>query len=422
MSQFNLKFFVFLVGLSTCADASVLKCEHLFIQNYEIEILAQQIAELSFELEQKPELYANPAAALRASEKITSDLSALRNFGDSFLKIYFAELKKLRTLRNDEEQSLRKEKAERLLEQKEENDPAYIGRRMLFHPILPGKFLKGSKDQQIETEITEPFSIMTTPVTQKMWATIQIARGEPDLNNLNPSRFKTGPGSEIISINGINVQMKPTHPVESASIELIQVFIRGLNRLSKSEDPIVQKKLLELIPSHQKGDIYDLPTADQWDLVYKNRGNNNKEFFDRDDNTELQNYAWLKENSNFETHAVGTKLPRIIADKPIYSLEGNVTEWTKDFRGPDKIFTGPDQPGDTTPGYRVQRGGSWITETNNSDNFYTTGQFGNAYEGFRLVSTRTLPNSPPVSSTSKKKSLLGIFRSVFETTLGPRNQ
>lgn len=265
---------------------------------------------------------------------------------------------------------------------------------MVFHEIKPGKFLMG--DAQVETEITKPFEMMATQVTQKQWATLQIAMGEKDVNKINPSHFKDGTDSTTVSIEGIDVQMKPDHPVEKVSYDDVKTYIDGLNRLSNQGDLKTQELLRELIPGHKKGDIYDLPTEAQWEFVMRDRGNANKKHFDRDDEADLPKYAWFAVNSGNETHAVATLQPRMIdasgdgIRRSFYDLEGNVWEWNKDFY--DGALKGGQDPQVPPNGsYRVIRGGGWYSYAQylrSGDRSSRSSGDRRDNLGFRLVRTR----------------------------------
>jgi formylglycine-generating enzyme required for sulfatase activity len=259
-------------------------------------------------------------------------------------------------------------------------------------------------DEQVPTEITKPFAMMDTQVTQMMWARIMIALGETDLDKINLSEFKTGPDSTTENIEGIEVEMKESHPVEQVSWDdIVNKYIKGLNQLSSHEDAKTQALLERLFPGHQKGDIYDLPTEAQWEFVMRDRGQANKKHFDRDDEAEVPNHAWYIGNSKSEefpngsTHAVATRQPRMIdvngdgIRRPFYDLEGNVWEWVKDSWDGVSELPGGKDPLSTSGTNRVIRGGSWGSGARGllSGN---RGSFSSGIRssgvGFRLVRTR----------------------------------
>jgi formylglycine-generating enzyme required for sulfatase activity len=267
-----------------------------------------------------------------------------------------------------------------------------VKRKMIFHDIKPGKFMMGGAfgSSYVATEITRPFAMMQTPVTQMMWSILKVAMGEKDPNKINPSHFKTGADSITVNIKGIDVQMQPDHPVEKVSYEDGQEFLVGLNKLSNSDDPKDQALLKKLIPGHKKGDVYDFPTDAQWDFTMRDRGNANKNYFDRDDDADLLMYGWFSGNSGNETHAVATRQPRMIDRKPFFDMEGNVWEWVKDFWDGSTLPGGKD-PLVTKGSFRVIRGGCYSCIGLHSGSGFRSSLLPDEREkdvGFRLVRIR----------------------------------
>jgi formylglycine-generating enzyme required for sulfatase activity len=147
--------------------------------------------------------------------------------------------------------------------------------------------------------------------------------------------------------------MKPDHPVERVSYNDAVEFVSALNELSMKDDNKIQELLKDIIPDHRLGDKYDLPTEAQWEFVKRNRGNAKGLYFDRDDSSEMSLYAWWKENSGNQTHAVASLQPRMIDGMPFYDMEGNVWEKTKDTIRLGEPLLGGVDPLDTS--------GYWIT-------------------------------------------------------------
>ena len=263
-----------------------------------------------------------------------------------------------------------------------------LSHKMIFNEIRPGKFQMGNA--KVETTITEPFEMMATEVTQLQWSSIKIALGEKNPRKINPSNFKTGKDSQKITIDGIDVQMKPNHPVEMVSHDDVTAYIAGLNKLSGTGDQKVQLMLEKLIPGHKKGDIYDLPTEAQWEFTMRDRGDADKKYFDQDTEAQSAEYGWHYENSGNETHAVAQLKPRIIDGKPFYDLEGNVWEWNKDWYNVT-LGGGVNPQGPNMGSYRVVRGGGWGSAAQNlASSNRGSGGPGNSSDvvGFRLVRTR----------------------------------
>lgn len=281
-----------------------------------------------------------------------------------------------------------------------------------FHSIKPGYFKMGIglKDTEpVDTWITKPFEMMSTLFTQAMWVRLQIAMKNSDLKNINPSVFKDGDDSVVLSFDGQSVRLKPDHPLENVSWDDFKVFLNKLNDLSKSDDSKIQDLLISLFPGHQKDDIYDLPSEAQWEFVYNNRGAITEPRFLTDSSEEILKYAWMRENSDMQTHEVAQLLPRLIdrGDGELvafYDLEGNVSEWIRDwqdwFGGAwYKLRGGVDPEGPTEGKFyvRVIKGSNWHEGVGMLQGRFSYNPLVN-YDtiGFRLVRTRASNNSENV--------------------------
>ena len=134
------------------------------------------------------------------------------------------------------------------------------------------------------------------PVTQQQWEAVMGS---------NPSNFKGG-----------------NLPVEMVSWDDAQIFIQKLNQLSGKKH-------------------YRLSTEEEWE--YACRAGSTSEYYFGDDESQLGEYAWYKDNSGATTHPVGQKKPN---GWGLYDMAGNVFEWT-------------DSWSDSSRSYRVYRGGGW---------------------------------------------------------------
>ncbi len=108
------------------------------------------------------------------------------------------------------------------------------------------------------------------------------------------------------------------------------------------------RRLSELTGKH-----YTLPTEAQWE--YAARGGQSGGTKYSGSNT-IRDVAWYYDNSNEQTHPVGTKSPNALG---LYDMSGNVWEWCLDWFGdyPSQAQTNPQGP--TSGVSRVLRGGSW---------------------------------------------------------------
>ena len=73
------------------------------------------------------------------------------------------------------------------------------------------------------------------------------------------------------------------------------------------------------------GVFYRLPTEAEWE--YACRAGSTTAFYFGDDSTQLEKYAWYKNNSNNKFQKIKQKLPNAWG---LYDMLGNVSEWTLD--------------------------------------------------------------------------------------------
>lgn len=219
---------------------------------------------------------------------------------------------------------------------------------MHFILVPKGSFLMGSELDSSEKPVrevtfTKQFYIGKYEITQQQWTNITGTK--------NPSYF------QLPNIG----QMETNRPVENVTWSMAQEFIAKLN---------------EKDPTHK----YRLPTEAEWEYACRAGTNEENEF-------DLADYGWYKENSGFETHIVGSKLPNAWG---IYDMHGNVIEWVQDKWHWN--YDGAPIDGsaweDGNSSARVGRGGS-----NSCESIWCRSAFRNGYEpnvtdgsyGFRLV-------------------------------------
>lgn len=241
-----------------------------------------------------------------------------------------------------------------------------------FQRIEPGNFLMGSpedewgrhqdEDQQ-QVEITRPFEVMETEVTQSQWVRVM---GE------NPSYFQNAEDCDD-HING----MCPNHPVEYVSWEEVQKFIKKLN----DSFGIIG---CDGTPNSSTG-CYRLPTEAEWE--YFARAGTEMMFSYGDRFADLEDYAWYGQNSEDRTHKVGMKKPN---PNGLYDIYGNVGELVQD--GYVKELQGGIDPlnGSSDSPRRVCRGGSWFEDAPHLRSAVRATRntfFGSNDVGFRLLRT-----------------------------------
>ena len=230
--------------------------------------------------------------------------------------------------------------------------------------MKPGR---GSNEAQVRVEITKPFDMMETEVTQRQWFSV--------MKN-NPSYFKEEEYCD--NYDSVN-KLCPDHPVESVSWNDVQEYIKKLNDLQGL-------KGCEGSPKDPSG-CYRLPTEAEWE--YAARAGTKTAYFFGDSSTQLGKYAWYDENSGSRTRKVRTREANSLG---LYDVYGNVFEWVQDVyreeleEGEDPLSEGSWFSGS----FRVVRGGGWYDYARYLRSAYRH-YFNPGYEyygvGFRLVRT-----------------------------------
>ncbi|MCX8472616.1 MAG: SUMF1/EgtB/PvdO family nonheme iron enzyme [Sediminibacterium sp.] len=182
------------------------------------------------------------------------------------------------------------------------------------------------------------FFININGITQQLWL---------DVMGTNPSYF-TG-----------NLQ----RPVEMVSWDSCQSFITKLNQLT--------------------GLAYRLPTEAEWE--YAARGGNNKDTYIYSGSDNVDAAAWYFGNSNYSTHAVGTKQANQLV---LFDMSGNVREWCSDWFGNYSSSTVTNPSGPSSGLLRIDRGGSWGISKHwvqISDRSFHSPSESSRFFGFRLA-------------------------------------
>jgi formylglycine-generating enzyme required for sulfatase activity len=186
---------------------------------------------------------------------------------------------------------------------------------MKFKLIPAGTFTMGKGGDAHEVTLTKPFKMGVHEVTQSQYKQVM---------GVNPSQFK---GAD--------------NPVGGGNWEDAIEFCR---------------KLSELPAEKAAGNVYRLPTEAQWE--YACRAGTTTIYSFVDDDSDLGEHVWYRENSGRTTHSVGRKLPNAWG---LYDMHGNAWErcqdWYDDY--PSGVVTDPTGPAEGS--FRVCRGGSGYT-------------------------------------------------------------
>jgi formylglycine-generating enzyme required for sulfatase activity len=173
------------------------------------------------------------------------------------------------------------------------------------------------------------------PVTQQQWKAVM--GNLPEMNS-HPKRVNVDPGN----------------PVLAASWDDCQVFLRKLND--------------EFSPGQPH---FRLPTEPEWEFACR-AGTRTRWSFG-DDESQLGDYAWYRDNAKRHSRAVGQKKPNPWG---LYDMHGNVWQWCEDWHacypGPRSVaypvkFLVVDPRGPESGTERVARGGSWCCDAEASE-------------------------------------------------------
>jgi len=223
-------------------------------------------------------------------------------------------------------------------------DPNFVNSiEMKFRLIHHGSFMMGyengwdAEKPVHKVTITKPFYIGIYPVTQAEYETIM---------GTNPSYFK---GDD--------------RPVEQVTWYETREFCQKL--------------------SEKEGRTYRLPTEAEWEYACR-AGTTTKHYWgDSFDGS----CGWYYDNSGWQTHPVGQKLPNAWG---LFDMLGNVWEWCEDWYGGNYYSSSSetDPAGPSSGSYRVLRGNSWasIADSTRSTNRLDFPPSGRSYGvGFRVV-------------------------------------
>lgn len=319
---------------------------------------------------------------ISAQNKLMTDLNDLKYlYGESAVNLYYQKIKQRLSQFKQSQKGFEKKKKQKEDEYEKQKiifdneykktQPQYFRENLVFYRIEPDTFMMGEIGKQIETQIHKPFEMAATLTTQLVWRKIaELA------NQSFPDKYQIETSPSFYQGDYL--------PVEYVSIKDIQIWLNALNDLSTKGN----QSIVDLIPGHQNGDTYRLPTEAEWEFVVRGRGQFNQVYYFGDKVNQLERYAWFVDISNSMTHPVAEKLPLIIkGNKMFFDMHGNVSEWVSDYYQ-ENLIDGSNPQVTTIGPFSTIRGGSFVDSAcyNQSDYRHKlNSDIRINYIGFRLV-------------------------------------
>jgi formylglycine-generating enzyme required for sulfatase activity len=213
------------------------------------------------------------------------------------------------------------------------------GKGLPYHPIRVEDYTPAVYDEQVHEVCISDFYLGKYEVTNRQYRQFTLEAGGhlPEWSEQESAdNIYTG-GNEHYTFMG-DALTADDHPVVGVSWYDAVAFTDWLSR--------------------KTGRAFRLPTEGQWEFAARS-GGKNEIWSGTNDLSSLYNYAWLVDNANGKTRAVGQKLPNSLG---FHDMSGNVWEWCQDWYD-DRYYGSSrrqDPWGPKIGTARVLRGGSWI--------------------------------------------------------------
>ena len=183
-----------------------------------------------------------------------------------------------------------------------------------------------SSDEQPTHMVTlSAYHMSKYEITQAQWKAVMGTTIEQQRDKRDEDEFELDPPSKLYGVGD-------NYPMYHVSWKEAKAFCEKL--------------------SQKTGKTYVLPTEAQWEFAA--RGGKNSKAYKYSGSNTLGDVAWYDDNSDGNTHEVGTKTKNELG---IYDMSGNVKEWCADVFGEYSSDDVTDPAGLSAGSDRVIRGG-----------------------------------------------------------------
>ena len=204
------------------------------------------------------------------------------------------------------------------------------GVKMQFHRIEPGSFSTQWFDIPHNITLTEPFELMSTSATQKMWREL--------MGKLPPQHYD-GNDYPVINVTWWSViefanqlSIKNNLPI-AYDLSDIKGWTgeAALGTLRPDDEEKAGEALKVNADNIYLTKGYRLPTVYESIYFTSDRGRSKTRFFTNTDANNIHQYAHYNELLHSTFHPVAELLPFVIDGKKFYDLIGNASEWLHDI-------------------------------------------------------------------------------------------
>ncbi|MGJ8697667.1 MAG: formylglycine-generating enzyme family protein [Verrucomicrobiaceae bacterium] len=261
------------------------------------------------------------------------------------------------------------------------SEPLTSSANITLVPIPAGTFIIGSPDSekgrsrdeaQRKVEITKPFHIASTEITQKQWVDVM---GTTFDDLINKQRGPVGRGANLASTPSATGDEQP------------MCFVNWSDALEFCHTLTKKDRAANIIPSTSE---YNLPSEAQWE--YACRAGTSTPFHYGD--TFTSDLANFYGKSPYGTTVTGPYLEKstpVKTFKPnpwgLYDMHGNLYEWCLDWYSETPTTT-QDPSGPDSGDGRIIRGGAWDRKATSCRSAYRYSRDPNRRAhniGFRIV-------------------------------------